>query len=173
MLRQIETSILARLAPVRELLLFDGDLVQRSPDSASKMTQEDVGDIVVFIKGGNIREVQIEVNVLLPSRVQSSTGCFPVVERVWGLLHTFLPDSAAGVLANMSWELMTKDTRWLAKINYTAAISPYVFEFPDPDDTLPSLDEIVMSPITPSAPLSLLPIPPLQPFNAEARHHSG
>lgn len=152
MLRQIETSILARLAPVRELLRPDGVLVRGLPDDASRMTQEDAGDVVVFIKGGNIREVQIEVNVLLPSRVKSSTGCFPVVEQVWGLLHTFLPTDAAGVLTNMTWELMTQDTRWLVKVNYTAAISPYVFEFPDPDDTLPGIDEIIMSPIAPPAP---------------------
>lgn len=150
MLKQIETSILARLAPVRELLRPDGVLVRGLPDDASRMMQEEAGDVVVFIKGGNIREVQIEVNVLLPSRVKSSTGCFPVVEQVWGLLHTFLPDSAAGVLANMNWELKTQDTRWLVQITYTAAISPYVFEFPD--DTLPGIDEIVMTPIVPPAP---------------------
>jgi hypothetical protein len=93
----------------------------------------------VFIKNGEIRQVQIEVNVLLPSRVKSSTECFPVVEQVWGLLHLFRPENAAGVLANMAWELTTQDTRWFAKFNYTVAISPYVFEFPDPDDTLPSI----------------------------------
>lgn len=142
MLKQIETSILARLVPVQ-------DLFRGLPDDASRTTQEDAGDVVVFIKSGNIREVQIEVNVLLPSRVKTSTDCFPVVEKVWGLLHTFLPDSAAGVLANMSWELMTQDTRWLAKFNYTVAISPYVFEFPDADDTLPGLEKIVMRPINP------------------------
>ena len=97
MLKQIETSILTRLAPVKDLL---------------RITQENAGDLAVFIKGGNIREVQIEVNVLLPNHhVKSSTDCFPVVEKVWGLLHTFLPDSATGVLANMNWELMTQDTR--------------------------------------------------------------
>lgn len=133
MLKQIETSILARLAPVRDLL---------RPDNALKMTQEDAGDIAVSIKRGNIREVQIEIDVLLPSRVNLSTDCFPVVEQVWGLLHTFLPDSAAGVLANMSWELITQDTRWLAKFNYTVAVSPYVFEFPDADGNLPSIDPI-------------------------------
>lgn len=142
MLKQIETSILAQLAPVR-------DLLRGLLGNASQMTQEDAGSVAVSIKGGNIREVQIEVKVLLPSHVKSSTACFPVVEKVWGLLHLFLPDSAAGVLANMDWELMTQDTRWLAKFNYTATISPYVFEFPDPDDTLSGLDEIVMTPIAP------------------------
>jgi hypothetical protein len=152
MLRQIETSILARLAPVRELLRPDGVLVRGLPDDAFRMTQEDAGDVVVFIKGGNIREVRIEVNVLLPSRVKSSTACFPVIEQIWGLLHTFLPTAAAGVLANMNWELMTQDTRWLVNMNYTAAISPYVSEFPDADDTLPGIDEIIMNPIAPPAP---------------------
>lgn len=152
MLKQIETSILARLAPVRELLRPDGVLVRGLPDDASRMTQEDAGDVVIFIKGGNIREIFIELNILLPSRVKSSTGCFPVVEQVWGLLRTFLPDSAAGVLTDMNWQLMTQDTRWLIKIDYKAAISPYVFEFPDPDDTLPGIDEIVMIPIAPPAP---------------------
>lgn len=149
MLKQIETSILTRLSPVRDLLHPNEGLGKGLSNNASKMTQEDAGDIVVFIKSGNIREVQIEVNVLLPSRVKSSTECFPVVEKIWGLLHTFLPDSAAGVLANMSWELMTQNRRWLAKFNYTAAISPYVFELPDPDDTLPGFHESVMTPITP------------------------
>lgn len=149
MLKQIETSILARLAPVRNLLQLDGDLVRGLPDEASRMKQKDAGDIEVFIKNGNIREIQIEVNVLLPSQVELSTACFPVVEKVWGLLHTFQPGSAAGVLANMSWELVTQDTRWLAKFNYTVAISPYVFEFPEPEATLPGLNEIVMTPISP------------------------
>jgi hypothetical protein len=149
MLKQIETSILAQLAPVRELLRLDGILVRGLPNNTSRMTQEDTGEVVVFIKGGNIREVQIEVKVLLPSRIKSSTECFPVVEQVWGLLHLFRPENAAGVLANMVWELLTQDTRLLAKFNYTAAISPYVFEFPDPDDTLPSFEEIVISPIVP------------------------
>lgn len=150
MLKQIQTSILAQLAPVRDLLHPDEGLARDLPDHASKMTQEDAGNIVVFIKGGDIRQVQVEVNVLLPNRIKSSTGCFPVVEQTWGLLHTFLPDSAAGVLTNMSWELMTQDTRWLAKFNYTAAISPYVFEFPDPDDK-PDIEEIVTTPIVPSS----------------------
>jgi len=152
MLRQIQTSILARLAPVRELLHPDEVLGQKLPDNASRMTQEDARDVVVFIRAGNIREIQIEVNVLLSSHVKSSTDCFPVVEKVWGLLHTFLPDSAAGVLANMSWELTTNGTRWLAKFNYTTAISPYVFEFPDPKATLPGINNIT-SPIAPSATL--------------------
>lgn len=145
MLKQIETSILARLAPVRDLIRPDLRLLCWLPDEAYQMKQEDAGDVVVFIKGGNIREVQIEVNVLLPSHIQSSTACFPVVEQVWGLLHTFLPNSAAGVLANMSWELTIQDARWIAKFNYTVAISPYVFEFPDSDDTLSGIEEIVMS----------------------------
>lgn len=153
MLKQIQRSILTQLAPVRDLLHPDEELTRNLPDDTSKMTQEDAGDVVVFIKAGDIREVQIEVNVLLPSHVKSSSECFPVVEQVWGLLHTFLPDSAAGVLANMSWELTTQDTRWLAKFNYTAAISPYVFEFPDTDDTLPSIDSIA-SPIVFSSALS-------------------
>lgn len=140
MLKQIETSILTRLASVRDLLQLD---------NASIMTQEDAGDIAVFIKGGNIREVQIEIKVVLPSHVKSSTECFPAIEQVWGLLHLFLPDSAAGVLANMSWELVTQDTRWLAKFNYTVAISPYVFEFPDPNNTPPGIKDIVMTPIPP------------------------
>jgi hypothetical protein len=49
----------------------------------------------------------------------------------------------------MSWELMNQDTRWLAKSNYTVAISPYVFEFPDPDDKL-GIEEIVITPIASS-----------------------
>lgn len=149
MLKQIETSILAQLAPVRDLLHPDGVLARGLPDDVSKMTQEDAGNVEVIIKGGNTRQVQIEVNVLLPSCVKSSTACFPVVEKVWGLLHTFLPDSAAGVLTNMSWELIAQDTRWLAKFNYTVAISPYVFEFPDPDDAVRDIEEAAVMPITP------------------------
>jgi hypothetical protein len=116
------------------------------------MTQEDAGDVVVFIKGGDIRSVSIEVNVLLPSRVKSSTACFPVIEQVWGLLYLFLPTDAAGVLSDMNWLLMTQDTRWLAKINYKVAISPYIFEFPDQEGTLPGIDTIIMKPIAPPAP---------------------
>lgn len=152
MLKQIETSILARLSPIRELLRPAGVLVRGLPDETSRMTQEDAGDVVVFIKGGNIQNVFIEINVLLPSRVKTERACYPVVEQVWGLLHKFLPDSAASVLFDMAWELMVQDTRWLVKVNYKAAISPYVFEFLDPDDTLPGIDEIVMSPIAPPAP---------------------
>lgn len=152
MLKQIETSILARLAPVRELLRPDKVLVRGLPDAATQVQQEEAGDVVVFIKGGDISKVLIEVNVLLPSRVKSARGCFPVVEQVWGLLHTFLPDAAAGVLSGMNWNLKIQDTRWLVQINYTAPISPYVFEFLDPDDTLPGIDQIIMSPLVPPAP---------------------
>jgi hypothetical protein len=151
MLKEIELSILNQLQPVRELLQPGGVLVRGLPDDTERMKQETAGDVVVFINGGNINSVSIEVNVLLPSRVKTATACFPVVERVWGLLHLFLPDYAAGVLTNMEWQLMVQDTRWLAKIEYKASISPYAFDFPD-DDTLPGIDTILMSPITPPAP---------------------
>jgi hypothetical protein len=159
MLKQIQASILAQLAPVRDLLRPDRNLRQGLPYDVSRMTQEDAGNVVVFIKGGNIREVQIEINVLLPSRIKSSTACFPVVEQVWGLLHLFRPENAAGVLANMSWELIAQDKRWLAKFNYTVAISPYVFEFPDPDHKLPSIEEIAVAPIAPSFSISTISDP--------------
>lgn len=151
MLKEIELSILNRLQSVRDLLKVDGVLVRGLPDQTDRMMKETGGDVIVFIKGGNINEVRIEVNVLLPSRVKTATACFPVVERVWGLLHLFLPDNAASVLTGMEWELMIQDTRWLAKIQYKAAISPYVFEFPD-NSTLPGIDTIFISPISPPAP---------------------
>lgn len=150
MLKAVELSILSRLTPVRELLRVDGVMVRGLPDEATKMLQEDSGDVVVFIKGGDIKQVKIEINILLPSRVKSSRGCFPVIEKVWGLLHQFIPVDAAGALTNMTWQLMTQDTRWLAKLDYTAAISPFIFE--NYDDTLPGIDQIVMIPLYPTAP---------------------
>lgn len=150
MLKEIETSVLQRLAPVRELLRADGVKVRGLPDETTKMLQEDFGDVIVFVKGGDEKQVKLEINVLLPSRVKSSRGCFPVIEKVWGLLTNFIPLDAAGALTNMTWQLMTQDTRWLTKIEYSVAILPFIFLYPD--DTLPGIDQIVMIPLQPTAP---------------------
>lgn len=150
MLIEIETSILKRLETVRDALKPKGVLVRGLPDKTDRILQEDEGDIVAFIKGGNTRQVFIEINILLPTRVKNESACYPVAEQVWGLLHEFTPLYAAGPLTEMVWNLKIKDSRWLVQIDYKCAISPYVFGFDD--DTLPGIEKITMMFENPTAP---------------------
>lgn len=150
MLAEIETSILEQLEPVRKALQPSGVLVRGLPDETTRMMQENQGDIIVFCTGGTESKVSLEINILLPKRIGNERACYPITELVRARLFKFIPQGAAGALTNLVWRLMQQDNKWLIKMTYDCAVSPYMFGVDD--DTLPGIQQITMMFSYPTAP---------------------
>lgn len=136
MLAEIEKSILARLTPVREILKTSGVLVRGLPDDPKGAVRDESGDVICYVKGGDFSLTYIQIQVLLPSRVKSQTGCFPILERILSLLYKFIPDGAISPLSKGRWDLKITGDRWLITLDYQVSTSIESLVLIEMDDTI-------------------------------------